>query len=141
MKKRLLYIVLLLLLFTACDKYKNYRLDGMWQLKTVVDVNGNENKVDTVFYSFQREVMFSVTILENPEFAKFPPFYGYMDMLSDNKIHLVINNSADESNVAWFLSLSGWSAADVTFDIKEYNGKNLVLFDSGNGKTYTFKKF
>jgi len=140
MKKGLLYIILSMFILAACDNYKSYPLDGMWQLKTVQDMNGNENKVDTVFYSFHREVMFSVTILVNPKFSTYP-FYGYMDMPSDNKLHLLLNNSADENYVEWFLSFSGWSSADLTFDIKEYNSKNLVLFDSGNGKTYTLKKF
>lgn len=140
MRKNLLFAILLLLLFASCDYYKNYRLDGMWQLKTVQDSNGNESKVDTVYYSFQREVVFSFTVLESPQFAMYP-VYGYMDMPSGNQVHILINNISDDDFIGRFLSLSGWSAADITFDIKSYSNRNLILFDKGNGKTYTLIKF
>ena len=141
MKKRLLFFCLLLpVLLTSCDFYKNFRLDGMWQLKTVQDIDGKVVQVDTVYYSFRREVVFSFTVLENPKQALYP-VYGYIDMPSDNKVHVLINKKSDEDNLEWFLELSGWSSTDVTFDIKKYDNSNLVLFDSGNGKTYTLKKF
>jgi len=151
MKKILLFGILSLLLLASCDNtksyefsvdnYKNYKMDGMWQLKTVQDTNGSETQVDTVFYSFHREVIFSFTFLDSPQYATYP-FYGYIDMLSDNKVHVLMTGiSTEPERIELFLSLSGWSSADVIFDIKEYNNKNLVLFDSGNGKTYTLKKF
>ena len=141
MKKKILYIILSALLLASCDNYKNYRLDGMWQLKTVKDMNGNETQVDTVFYSFQRETVFSFTILENSKSASYP-FYGYMDMPSDNKIHVFMNGiSIDPDRIKLFLSLSEWSSPDITFDIKSNSNSNLVLFDSENGKTFILKKF
>ena len=140
MVKKLLYSTILMLVFVSCDNYKNYRLDGMWQLKTVREIDGKEVGVDTVFYSFQREAVFSYTLLDTQKFASYP-FYGYVDMLSDSKIRILINNGSDSSYTEWFLSLSGWSSADIVFDIKNSNNTNLVLFDNGNGKTYTLKKF
>ena len=141
MKKNLLYSILSILLFASCDNYKNYRLDGMWQLNTITDINGNEIYVDTVFYSFQRETAFSFTITENSKFVSYL-FYGYMNMLSDNKVHILINNiSIEHERIELFLLLSGWSSADIIFDIKNYNNTKLVLFDSGSGKTFTLKKF
>ena len=116
-------------------------MDGMWQLKTVQDMDGNIIPVDTIYYSFQREVVFSFTVLENPKFALYP-IYGYMDMPSDNKVHVLIDMQTGENdNFEYFLSLSGWSSANVVFDIKKYNKSDLILFDSGNGKTYTLKKY
>jgi len=141
MKKNSLYIILLVLLLVSCDRYKNYRLDGMWQLKTVEDISGNKSTVDTIYYSFQREAIFSLTVLIDPEYAQYPR-YGYMDMPSNDKVHILIdraNNNND--NFSQFLSLSGWSSYDITFDIKNDSNNNLVLFDSGNGKTFTLKKF
>jgi len=129
-------------LLVSCDRYKNYRLDGMWQLKTVEDINGNKTKVDTIYYSFQRETIFSLTILKDSKYALTAPKYGYMDMPSNDKVHILIdraNNNKD--NYSQFLSLSGWSSYDITFDIKNDSNNNLVLFDSGNGKTFTLKKF
>ena len=141
MKNKLLFSILIALLFVSCYNYKNYRLDGMWQLKTIQDANGNKNTVDTVYYSFQRETVFSFTVLENPSYTNYP-FYGYVDMPSGNKVHVLIdNNSAGNDNFKRFLSISGWSSADIVFDIKKYNHTNLILFDSGNSKTYTLKKF
>ena len=146
----------LLLLLVSCDYYKNYKLDGMWQLKTVQDTDGNITCVDTIYYSFHREVVFSLTVLLNPKQAR-PPFYGYIEdeKISDNKIHIKMdrkvkdNYSEEDDNkelnyvddFTYFLSFSGWSSADIVFDIKKYNKSDLVLFDSKNEKTYTLKKF
>lgn len=145
MKKYLLFSILpvfLFLLSVSCDRYKNYKLDGMWQLKTVKDANGNESQVDTVFYSFMREVIFSLTVTSDNSKSTLYPFYGYIDMPSDNKVHVLLNNiSSDPDRTELFLSLSGWSSADITFDIKQYDSSNLVLFDSGTGNTFTLKKF
>jgi len=140
MKKYLLFSILLMLLFVSCDRYKTYKLDGMWQLKTVKDSSGNETQVDTVFYSFMREVIFSFTMTENSKSANYP-FYGYMDMPSDNQVHVQISNISYTDYIESFLALSGWSSADITFDIKKYDSSNLVLFDNGTGKTFTLKKF
>ncbi|MCL2651834.1 MAG: lipocalin-like domain-containing protein [Candidatus Azobacteroides sp.] len=146
MKKLLLFInILLPVLLVSCgysmDYYEHHKLDGMWQLKTVQDAEGNVIPVDTVYYSFHREVIFSFTVLENPKQALYP-FYGYIDMPSDNKVHVQIDNKFDDNNrIEYFLNLSGWSSTDVVFDIKKYNNSDLVLFDGGNGKTYTLKKF
>ena len=145
MRKVLLFFCLLLpLLLISCnqlDQYKNYKLDGMWQLKTVEDVDGNVFHVDTIYYSFHREVIFSLTVLKNPEFA-LSPIYGYVDMPSADKVHVLIDDkSAGNDNFNRFLSLSGWSSADIVFDIKKYNSSDLVLFDSEVGKKYTLKKF
>ena len=142
MKKVLLFFCLFLpVLLVSCDYYKNYRLDGMWQLKTVQDADGKVVPVDTVYYCFHREITFSYTVLENPKQALYP-FYGYIDMPSDNKVHVLIDNKYDDNyRIENFLALSGWSSADIIFDIKKYNNSDLILFDSGNGKTYTLKKF
>jgi len=141
MEKKLLYSILSILLLVSCDNYENYRLDGMWQLKTITDINGNESRVDTVFYSFQREAVFSFSITENEKFVYYP-FYGYMDMPSDSKVHILLTEiSTYPERIELFLLFSGWSSADITFDIKNYNNTNLVLFDSESGKTFTLKKF
>jgi len=138
--KKIFFCILLLLLSVSCFKYKHYRLEGMWQLKTVQDTNGNTVQVDTVFYSFQREALFSFTLLENPKEATI--FYGYVDMPADNKVHVKIDrNMHGNDDFEWFLSLSGWSSADLVFDIENNRHENLVLFDSENGKRYTFKKY
>ena len=129
-----------MLLFVSCDRYKTYKLDGMWQLKTVKDSSGIETQVDTVFYSFMREVIFSFTMTENSKSANYP-YYGYMDTSSDNQVHVLITNISNTEYIESFLALSGWSSADITFDIKKYDSSNLVLFDSGTGKTFTLKKF
>ena len=143
--------ILSILSLVSCDKisqqadnYKNYRLDGMWQLKTVKDSNGNETRVDTVFYSFQREVIFSFTVTEDNSKSAIPPRYGYVDMPSGNQVHVLMANCYNPDFAGYietFLSLSGWSSADITFDIKTSDKTNLVLFDKETGKTYTLKKF
>jgi len=143
MKKILIYSILSVLLI-SCDQikqYQNYRLDGMWQLKTVQDQYGNIIPVDTIFYSFQRELIFSFTVLENSKVA-LSPVYGYVDMPSDHQVHVSIDEqAAGDYEFQRFLSLSGWSSADIVFEIKKYNTSDLVLFDQEYEKTYTLKKF
>jgi len=141
MKKKLLFGILSMLLLVSCDYYKNHRLDGMWQLKTIKDSNGNETQVDTVFYSFQNEVVFSFTVTADNSKSVSYPYYGYMDMPSVDKVHVLIDRISDTEHIESFLSLSGWSSADIIFDIKDYTNKNLVLFDSESGNTFTLKKF
>ena len=141
MKKNLLLGLLSTILLVSCENYKNYKLDGMWQLKTIKDTNGKITQVDTVFYSFRREVVFSFTITENSQFASYP-FYGYMDIPSGDKVHVLMHGiSIDPDRIELFLLLSGWSSADITFDIINYTNTSLVLFDNENGKTFTLKKF
>jgi len=135
----LLSLVLLVSCSYSLDYYKDHKLDGMWQLKTVQDAEGNVTPVDTVYYSFQREVIFSFTILQNPKQAI--QLYGYVDMPSDNQVHVLMDKTFAGDNFERFLSLSNWSSADIVFDIKKYNSSDLVLFDSEDGKTYTLKKF
>ena len=154
MRKILLYSMLSVLLLVSCENFKNYRLDGMWQLKTIEQEDGSINYVDTVFYSFQRECVFSY--ISVPRHA-FNPFYGYIiDMPSDNKIHIQMDKRRandyntwkdDENKVLdyiydfrYFLSFSDWSSADIVFDIKQYDKSKLVLYDSVSGKIFTLKK-
>jgi len=139
MKK--IWLFLCLLLPVSCDIYKNYDLDGMWQLKTVQENGGNPVTVDTVYYSFHREVIFSFTVLKNSTEALYP-IYGYMDMPSNNNVHILIDKkSAGKDDFVRFLHLSGWSSADLVFDIKKYNKSDLVLYDGTGKKTFTLKKF
>ncbi len=148
MRKILLFCLFPVLLFSCgypVDFYKDYKFDGMWQLKTVQyeDANGNEVSVnvDTIYYSFQREIMFSLTVLVTPEQAEYP-FYGYVDILSDDKVRLTADNKNNSENrMKLFLEYSGWSAPSVDFEVIKYNKSDLILFDAGNEKTYTLKKF
>jgi hypothetical protein len=137
--------MLSLALLVSCgypvDFYKDYKFDGMWQLKTVQDVDGNLSNVDTIYYSFQREVLFALTVLANPKQVEYP-FYGYVEILSDNKMRLTADNKNDNDyRMKLFLEYSGWSSLSVDFDVIKYNKSDLVLFDGANGKTYTLKKF
>jgi len=145
-KIKLLFLCLLsLALLGSCgypvDFYKDFKFDGMWQLKTVEDANGNLSNVDTIYYSFQRETLFALTVLANPKQAEYP-FYGYVEILSGDKVRLTADNKNNSDyRMKLFREYSGWSSLSVDFDIIKYNKSDLVLFDGGNGKTYTLKKF
>ena len=157
MRKVLLYSMLSFLLLTSCESFKSYRLDGMWQLKTIEYEDGKIEPIDSVFYGFQRECVFSY--IEVPR-RSFSPFYGYIIEISkdDKKIHIEMdkrwsnnyndwkNNEPDKvldyvNDFIYFLSFSGWSSANITFEIKKYDKSHLILSDPGNGKIFTFKKF
>ncbi|WP_280698248.1 lipocalin-like domain-containing protein [Dysgonomonas sp. PH5-45] len=135
--KRVLYLCLgLLFLLVSCNDDSEHRMNGMWQLKTVEDTNGNTTHVDTVYYSFQRQAVFSFTHLINENEAEV--YYGYVDFPADDKVQISIDQ---RYRVDDFLKYSGWTDFDNTFIIKKVDGKRLVLLSEVDKKTYTFKKY
>jgi len=135
-------IFLLIAFFYSCSDDTSHQLNGQWQLKTIEYPDGNTSRVDTIYYSFQKQTVFAFTHLINPEAASLS--YGYLDFPSDSEVCISMDTQKDnEGNfiniINDFLEISGWNDYSQTFNIQKVNGSNLVLIH--NDTIYSFKRF
>ncbi len=135
-------LIFSILFYVACDDVP-HRLNGMWQLKSTTDDSGNTVSVDSVYYSFQKEEVFTYTHRHSSEYSSM--YYGYLDFPSENEVMISIDAELMEtlapSSMEMFLPLSGWDDYIEIFKIKEVKGSKLILFSESRKKLYTFKKF
>ena len=136
MNKYLLLIGFVILFFTACLDTNLPNVNGMWQLKHIESEDGNIQSVDTIYYSFQRQAVFSYTELYegNPSTAQV--LYGFVYFPEDKKIHIQMDKGYTEAHC---ISSLIWRGTNVTYDILKLNSKEMILFSEG--KTYKFIKF
>lgn len=135
MNKRIIQGVLLVaLLFSACSKDTDDKLEGKWQLQEVT-VNNVTEKVDTVFYNFQN-TLFQYQIYDKKT-DRYPVIYGYKTLLENNNI--LLEMTYPEKSIDAFLPRTDWETKEKTFTINELSGDKLVLYS--DGKIYSFRKF
>ncbi|MDR1122102.1 MAG: hypothetical protein LBM08_14480 [Dysgonamonadaceae bacterium] len=130
--KRFLFYLSCCLPFACSDDIGN-RIEGQWQLKTIEE-NGIVSPVDTIFYSFMRERVFSCTLLLNPDESYI--WYGYIDALSDQQMQLSLDWNNYYTTTGKVESEGG--SQQRIFDILHLGGNYLTLFS--NDITYSFKK-
>jgi hypothetical protein len=123
-------ILLVFVLFMACDDVTTSDLVGKWQLKTV-EKNGVEMAVDTVWYNFQSESVFMLQVYV-PQRDTCLSLYGMRRQLGNV---LSIRLEFDE-----YIEYSDWSGRSRSFTIDQLNKKRLTLC-SEEGYHYSFIKF
>lgn len=132
--KRMIALCGGLLSLIACGDSLERQLEGKWQLKTV-EQNGQIETVDTVWYNFQNSLFeYQVYV---PAIDSVRNMYGYKTLVGDQ--HLELELVSYFITIKDFLPLTDWSSPKRTFQIEESTGSRLTL--SGEGKTYTFKKY
>jgi hypothetical protein len=141
MKKQWLWGILLVPLLISCLDFDLPRVNGMWQLKTIQDENANVQVVDTIYYSFQRQAIFSYTIL-NGDISK--PYstvviHGYVDFPDQDKLHIQIDKLIAPGYLAYLEDKILWNGMETDYDIVKLNSKEMIL--GQNGKLYKFIKF
>jgi hypothetical protein len=140
MKKRLLWGMILFPLLVSCLDVNLPNVNGMWQLKTIQDENGQTQKVDTVFFSFQRQAIFCCTILngDTSNYA-YPTLivYGYIDFPVKDKLHIQLDKMYDEPLLYQEVLL--WEGIQTEYDIVRLSSKELILRQ--DEKRYNFVKF
>ncbi|MDR3267119.1 MAG: lipocalin-like domain-containing protein [Tannerella sp.] len=136
MKKLLFLFPIILVFINACSDGDMPDINGMWQLKTIEDANHNVWSIDTVFYAFQRQSVFSYTILHEEEdnSAAALQIYGFIDFPDNDHLHIQLDKAYYEHIYYVF-----WKNTEITYDIVQLDSKRLVL--SQNGEIYHFKKF
>ena len=128
--KKYCFILFSFILCAACDDIPSSKLIGKWQMKTV-EKNGVISSVDTVWYNFQSESIFSVQVY-------FPQhdtiwFTTGLKTQIDNVITIEIEPGSYDGYI-------DWDNAFRSFSINKLNKKNLILL-SEEGYTYSFIKF
>ncbi|MDR0864699.1 MAG: lipocalin-like domain-containing protein [Candidatus Symbiothrix sp.] len=138
MKNYLFGGILILAFLTACQDADLPKVNGMWQLKTIQEKDHTTQAVDTVYFSFQRQAIFSYTLL-NGDTSKPNStviIYGYVDFPAENKMHIQL----DKNNLnGYHTSRVLWKGEQVTYDILKLNSKELILGQEGT--RYHFIKF
>lgn len=129
MIKKIMPFIAALLLLVACNDDIDNKLQGKWQLQEV-EVNGNIQKVDTVYYNFLNG-LFQYQVYQ-PAKDQFQSSFGYKYTEVENQLKLEIKDEG-------FLSLTDWTSQERTFIIEKSTVKQLIL--SSDGKRYTFRKF
>ncbi|MDL2241671.1 lipocalin-like domain-containing protein [Bacteroidales bacterium OttesenSCG-928-L03] len=145
MKSRLLVYLstcLLVYLFTcllvSCDDSHTADINGMWQLRTIQDGEGNVQHLDSVFYSFQRKYVFSYTALITDGLGReaIIELYGYADYPDNETLHILMDETYQSQ---WALDALPWHAPEVEYKILSLDSKKLVL-GQGN-EIYSFTKY
>jgi hypothetical protein len=131
MIKKYALILLCFTLFEACDKTTTPALVGKWQLKTVEKSGVETAIVDTVWYNFQSESVFSLQVYV-PQRDVFLQLPGLKKQ--DNNV-LFIRLESDDN-----IKYSDWPGRERSFTIEQLNRKKLML-RSGEGDRYSFIKF
>lgn len=122
----ILKYLLLAIVFTpilySCNRDDESKIDGFWQLKTIILPDESTIKVDSQFYGFQEKYIFSFTRLIKPDSSIIS--YGYVDYPDENRIHIIIDPNHTEGN---FGTKSHWQSSDATFNINSISSQQMIL--------------
>ncbi|MDL2323448.1 lipocalin-like domain-containing protein [Bacteroidales bacterium OttesenSCG-928-A17] len=134
---RLIFITIWALCAFSCVDNDIPNTNGMWQLKTIEDKEGIIHPVDTIYYSFQRQCVFSYTSLEKNELGHEKAWvrYGYVDFPNDKLMHIKMDQGNDEAT----LNSLPWKGMEVEYEILHLSSKKMTL--GFEGETYSFIKF
>ncbi|MCC8146881.1 MAG: lipocalin-like domain-containing protein [Bacteroidales bacterium] len=135
--EKLKIFILLIIVLCSCTDGDLPDVNGMWQLKTVENEAGEVQVVDTIYYSFQRQAIFSYTLLNevSGKPASTIVLYGYVSFPDGNNLTLVMDKQYDTYNFDVFPRLE----RNMNYNILHLDSKKMVLFY--NGETYNFIKF
>ena len=118
-------------LFVGCDNVTLNPLLGKWQLKTVEKNGEITNPVDTVWYNFQSQSIFSIQIYD-PQQNRYREFVG----LRKQEDKVISISLIDEGAIAF----SDWNSINRSFTIININRRRLLL-QSEEGYRYSFDNF
>ncbi|MDR2682662.1 MAG: hypothetical protein LBB64_02185 [Dysgonamonadaceae bacterium] len=108
----------------------------MWQLTAIQDAGGRTQTVDTIYYSFQGDKLFTYTLLNAGLIQSDPTLvlYGYVYFLDQNRLQIQMDKSGGD-----FFSFLLWRSESVTYTIRKRTSREMILEE---GETvYHFVKF
>ena len=137
MTKHAFLSIILLGFFVSCINSDLPNVDGMWQLKTIEASSGHTQTVDTIYYSFQAQRLFTFTQLNTGplQFETTYIMYGYVDFPDKDHLHIFL----DPAHVGLF-PLMPWQMEDITYFIQKLTSKEMILENQGDS-IYRFIKF
>ena len=130
----ILFSVFLSLSFFSCsDDYREKGIEGQWQMRKIIDENGNEQHVDSIFYLFKKGVFKYIKMEDdlNPINA-----YGsYTE--NDNMLTIEV---LEIQSICPENECLHWDGEDKrTFTIKKRNSSAMEL--EFNNDLYVFRKY
>lgn len=132
--KQIVFLLIILLLITACSKDTDDKLEGKWQLRQTESA-GLVTSVDTVWYNFQNG-LFSYAIYD-AVMDEYISQYGFKNV-EEGKLLLEFDNYPRA--VEEFLPLTDWESKNKIYTITKLSGSTLILTDE-RGNIYSFHKF
>lgn len=136
--RNIFFVLLSILLFAACSKDMDDKLDGKWQLRAIESPEGSIT-VDTVWYNFQNELFkYQIRSRSTGNMRTCHGFKAIKDKTLSIQLDAYGYNSLEDLQKR-FLPYTDWDTTTRTFSIEKLSGKDLILTDKG--KRYIFKKF
>lgn len=127
-----LLIVLMACTMTACMNGGG-DLAGKWQLRQYQYADGTSEKVDSVFYNFQKG-SFSVTCLLNS--GGYDTFFGNYSLKGDEISIILLPESEGRGNYDTYI---GWPGGKRTFKVEDLSFSSLRL--EFEGTKSVFRKY
>lgn len=132
-KLSLLILFFSLLGFYSCNDDENSNLEGRWQLNQIETSDGKKQNVDTIFYSFDRNVFQYLKLTTDTE--TFMGFGNYTVSGGEIKVDLVW----DSFRPYECDTCLGWNSLSRSFTIRKNTSSALEL--ESEGEILYFKKF
>ena len=128
--KKYYLIIFAFIFYLSCDDITTSKLAGKWQLKTV-EKNGIETLVDTVWYNFQSQSIFSIQVYVPQQ----DTVLVLLGMRTDKDNSVSIELESEE-----YIEYTDWDNVNRTFKIDLVNRKKMVL-SSEEGYVYSLINF
>ena len=119
-----LWIVLMACTLTACMNGGG-DLAGKWQLRQYQYADGTSEKVDSVFYNFQKGSFSAICLLKD---GGLTTFFGNYSLKGDKISIILLPQSMEDENYSFYM---GWENGERTFTIEELSSSSLRLEHEG----------
>ncbi len=136
MNFRKLSLVILLssiLGFYSCSDDENSNLEGRWQMSQMETADGTKHDVDTIFYSFHKNVFQYLKLTSDTD--TFMGFGNYSVMGGEIKVDLVW----DSFRPYECDTCLGWNSLSRSFFVKKNTSSDLEL--ESEGEILYFRKY
>jgi len=128
---RYILIVFALILCTSCgDDYIEKGIEGQWQMTDMEIPDGTTVKIDTIFYSFKKDVFRYLTLKTEINSV------NYMGMYSEKNDSLYVDIRTDLSN-----NFSDWGENVHSRGFKVERRKSTRMTLNHRDTLYHFKKY
>lgn len=122
-----------LLSFYSCSDDENSNLEGRWQLNQMITADGQTQNVDTIFYSFHKNVFQYLKLTSDTE--TFMGFGNYTVSGGEIKVDL----DWDSFRPYECDTCLKWNSLSRSFLVKKNTSSTLELVS--DGETLYFKKY
>ncbi len=136
--KKVVYILIAMALFTACDRvYINGVLDGMWRLESVVYPDSTAHP-EQIFYSFQRHM---TQVSEHNDSASAKRFLGnlYYDGTTLTMSHFYKFPGEEYTATIDMLKVFHLHSDSTVFRVLSLDDELLIM--KNEERTYTLRKW